>query len=145
MHRLLVTGHSSTFSDLPVYNNSTDETQGPFEDTTHHYFDSLYCRYSLLPKRSAYPITQFLSSPSWDSFRTFHPLMARLTSPAESNSPRSSTAISTHGTCVAGCSSDTRTIFAGGLKKVFTSRHDSTLDAKVTHQDQAARLPGTLR
>ena len=41
-------------------NNATDETQAEFADTTAFYFDSLYC--------------------SWDTFRTFYPLMT-LTSP----------------------------------------------------------------
>ncbi|KIP11580.1 glycoside hydrolase family 92 protein [Phlebiopsis gigantea 11061_1 CR5-6] len=54
--------YSSLYRSFLTPNNATDETQGPFADTTHHYFDSLYC--------------------SWDSFRTFYPLMA-LTSPVE--------------------------------------------------------------
>ncbi|KAI0771834.1 family 92 glycosyl hydrolase [Irpex lacteus] len=51
-------------------NNATEETQGPFADTTHQYFDSLYCSY-LFDHRD-----------SWDTFRTFYPLMS-LTSPVE--------------------------------------------------------------
>ncbi|KAI0085083.1 glycoside hydrolase family 92 protein [Irpex rosettiformis] len=54
--------YSSLYRSFLTPNNATDETQGPFADTTHHYFDSLYC--------------------SWDTFRTFYPLMS-LTSPVE--------------------------------------------------------------
>ncbi|EKM54203.1 glycoside hydrolase family 92 protein [Phanerochaete carnosa HHB-10118-sp] len=54
--------YSSLYRAFLTPNNATGETQGPFAGTTHHYFDSLYC--------------------SWDTFRTFYPLMA-LTSPVE--------------------------------------------------------------
>ncbi|KAI0916410.1 hypothetical protein AcW1_008859 [Taiwanofungus camphoratus] len=54
--------YSSLYRASLTPNNATDETQGVFENTTHFYFDSLYC--------------------SWDTFRTFYPLMA-LHSPVE--------------------------------------------------------------
>ncbi|KAI0687903.1 glycoside hydrolase family 92 protein [Cytidiella melzeri] len=54
--------YSSLYRSFLTPNNATEETQGPFADTTHQYFDSLYC--------------------SWDTFRTFYPLMS-LTSPVE--------------------------------------------------------------
>ncbi|THH00763.1 hypothetical protein EW026_g1813 [Hermanssonia centrifuga] len=54
--------YSSLYRSFLTPNNATDETQGPFEDTTAFYFDSLYC--------------------SWDTFRTFYPLMS-LHSPVE--------------------------------------------------------------
>jgi predicted alpha-1,2-mannosidase len=54
--------YSSLYRASLTPNNATGETQGVFEDTTSFYFDSLYC--------------------SWDTFRTFYPLMA-LHSPVE--------------------------------------------------------------
>lgn len=54
--------YSSLYRSFLTPNNATDETQGDFANTTHFYFDSLYC--------------------SWDTFRTFYPLMA-LHSPVE--------------------------------------------------------------
>ncbi|RDX47875.1 glycoside hydrolase family 92 protein [Lentinus brumalis] len=54
--------YSSLYRASLTPNNATGETQGPFAGTTHPYFDSLYC--------------------SWDTFRTFYPLMA-LHSPVE--------------------------------------------------------------
>ncbi|CCL98662.1 uncharacterized protein FIBRA_00664 [Fibroporia radiculosa] len=54
--------YSSLYRASLTPNNATDETQGVFANTTHFYFDSLYC--------------------SWDTFRTFYPLMA-LHSPVE--------------------------------------------------------------
>ncbi|KJA20050.1 glycoside hydrolase family 92 protein [Hypholoma sublateritium FD-334 SS-4] len=54
--------YSSLYRGSLTPNNATDETQGVFENTTSFYFDSLYC--------------------SWDTFRTFYPLMA-LHSPVE--------------------------------------------------------------
>ncbi|KAF9482237.1 glycoside hydrolase family 92 protein [Pholiota conissans] len=54
--------YSSLYRASLTPNNATDETQGVFENTTSFYFDSLYC--------------------SWDTFRTFYPLMA-LHSPVE--------------------------------------------------------------
>ncbi|TFK44237.1 glycoside hydrolase family 92 protein [Crucibulum laeve] len=54
--------YSSLYRSSLTPNNATGETQGVFADTTHPYFDSLYC--------------------SWDTFRTFYPLMA-LHSPVE--------------------------------------------------------------
>ncbi|KAG5641847.1 hypothetical protein DXG03_004106 [Asterophora parasitica] len=54
--------YSSLYRASLTPNNATGETQGVFEDTTSFYFDSLYC--------------------SWDTFRTFFPLMA-LHSPVE--------------------------------------------------------------
>ncbi|KAI0063500.1 glycoside hydrolase family 92 protein [Artomyces pyxidatus] len=47
--------YSSLYRGALTPNNATDETQGVFENTTSFYFDSLYC--------------------SWDTFRTFYPLM----------------------------------------------------------------------
>ncbi|KZV68558.1 glycoside hydrolase family 92 protein [Peniophora sp. CONT] len=52
--------YSSLYRSSLTPNNATDETQAEFAGTTSFYFDSLYC--------------------SWDTFRTFFPLMA-LTSP----------------------------------------------------------------
>ncbi|KAH8119163.1 glycoside hydrolase family 92 protein [Phellopilus nigrolimitatus] len=46
--------YSSLYRSFLTPNNATDETQGPFANTTSPYFDSLYCR----------------------CFRTFYPLMA---------------------------------------------------------------------
>ncbi|KAJ3538305.1 hypothetical protein NM688_g6540 [Phlebia brevispora] len=54
--------YSSFYRSFLTPNNATDETQGPFVNTTSFYFDSLYC--------------------SWDTFRTFYPLMS-LHSPVE--------------------------------------------------------------
>ncbi|KAH9942413.1 glycoside hydrolase family 92 protein [Epithele typhae] len=54
--------YSSLYRASLTPNNATGETQGPFAGTTHPYFDSLYC--------------------SWDTFRTFYPLMS-LHSPVE--------------------------------------------------------------
>ncbi|KAH9484970.1 putative secreted glycosidase [Psilocybe cubensis] len=54
--------YSSLYRASLTPNNATGETQGVFADTTSFYFDSLYC--------------------SWDTFRTFYPLMA-LHSPVE--------------------------------------------------------------
>ncbi|KAI9062844.1 glycoside hydrolase family 92 protein [Trametes sanguinea] len=54
--------YSSLYRASLTPNNATGETQGPFANTTHPYFDSLYC--------------------SWDTFRTFYPLMS-LHSPVE--------------------------------------------------------------
>ncbi|KAF8813953.1 glycoside hydrolase family 92 protein [Phlegmacium glaucopus] len=54
--------YSSLYRASLTPNNATGETQGVFENTTSFYFDSLYC--------------------SWDTFRTFYPLMA-LHSPVE--------------------------------------------------------------
>lgn len=54
--------YSSLYRSWLTPNNATGETQAEFADTTHPYFDSLYC--------------------SWDTFRTFYPLMS-LHSPAE--------------------------------------------------------------
>lgn len=54
--------YSSLYRASLTPNNATGETQGLFENTTSFYFDSLYC--------------------SWDTFRTFYPLMA-LHSPVE--------------------------------------------------------------
>ncbi|EJD03194.1 glycoside hydrolase family 92 protein [Fomitiporia mediterranea MF3/22] len=54
--------YSSLYRSFLTPNNATGETQGPFANTTSPYFDSLYC--------------------SWDTFRTFYPLMA-LHSPAD--------------------------------------------------------------
>ncbi|EPT04555.1 hypothetical protein FOMPIDRAFT_131733 [Fomitopsis schrenkii] len=48
--------YSSWYRSNLTPNNATHETQGPYANTTHFYFDSLYC--------------------SWDTFRTFYPLMA---------------------------------------------------------------------
>ncbi|KIK69222.1 glycoside hydrolase family 92 protein [Collybiopsis luxurians FD-317 M1] len=48
--------YSSLYRASLTPNNATGETQGPFAGTTSFYFDSLYC--------------------SWDTFRTFYPLMA---------------------------------------------------------------------
>ncbi|KAI0771821.1 glycoside hydrolase family 92 protein [Irpex lacteus] len=59
--------YSSLYRSFLTPNNATEETQGPFADTTHQYFDSLYC--------------------SWDTFRTFYPLMS-LTSPCRANHMR---------------------------------------------------------
>ncbi|KAI0044234.1 glycoside hydrolase family 92 protein [Auriscalpium vulgare] len=47
--------YSSLYRASLTPNNATDETQGLFANTTSFYFDSLYC--------------------SWDTFRTFYPLM----------------------------------------------------------------------
>ncbi|KAE9392262.1 glycoside hydrolase family 92 protein [Gymnopus androsaceus JB14] len=47
--------YSSLYRSSLTPNNATGETQGPFANTTSFYFDSLYC--------------------SWDTFRTFYPLM----------------------------------------------------------------------
>ncbi|TCD68040.1 hypothetical protein EIP91_011584 [Steccherinum ochraceum] len=54
--------YSSLYRASLTPNNATGETQGVFADTNHFYFDSLYC--------------------SWDTFRTFYPLMS-LHSPVE--------------------------------------------------------------
>jgi putative alpha-1,2-mannosidase len=54
--------YSSLYRASLTPNNATGETQGAFENTTSFYFDSLYC--------------------SWDTYRTFYPLMA-LHSPVE--------------------------------------------------------------
>ncbi|KAI0630406.1 glycoside hydrolase family 92 protein [Trametes polyzona] len=54
--------YSSLYRSSLTPNNATGETQGPFAGTPHPYFDSLYC--------------------SWDTFRTFYPLMS-LHSPVE--------------------------------------------------------------
>ncbi|KAH9946931.1 glycoside hydrolase family 92 protein [Amylocystis lapponica] len=54
--------YSSLYRSSLTPNNATDEAQGDFADTTHFYFDSMYC--------------------SWDTFRTFYPLMG-LHSPVE--------------------------------------------------------------
>ncbi|KAJ7745436.1 glycoside hydrolase family 92 protein [Mycena maculata] len=54
--------YSSLYRASLTPNNATDETQGPFAGTSSFYFDSLYC--------------------SWDTFRTFYPLMS-LHSPVE--------------------------------------------------------------
>ncbi|OCH93726.1 glycoside hydrolase family 92 protein [Obba rivulosa] len=54
--------YSSLYRSFLTPNNATDETQAEFANTTHFYFDSLYC--------------------SWDTFRTFYPLMS-LHSPIE--------------------------------------------------------------
>ncbi|KAF8902926.1 glycoside hydrolase family 92 protein [Gymnopilus junonius] len=54
--------YSSLYRASLTPNNATGETQGAFAGTTSFYFDSLYC--------------------SWDTFRTFYPLMA-LHSPVE--------------------------------------------------------------
>jgi len=54
--------YSSLYRASLTPNNATGETQGVFENTSAFYFDSLYC--------------------SWDTFRTFYPLMA-LHSPVE--------------------------------------------------------------
>ncbi|TFY80901.1 hypothetical protein EWM64_g3111 [Hericium alpestre] len=48
--------YSSLYRAALTPNNATEETQGVFANTTSFYFDSLYC--------------------SWDTFRTFYPLMA---------------------------------------------------------------------
>ncbi|KAF9061315.1 glycoside hydrolase family 92 protein [Rhodocollybia butyracea] len=48
--------YSSLYRASLTPNNATGETQGPFANTTSFFFDSLYC--------------------SWDTFRTFYPLMA---------------------------------------------------------------------
>ncbi|KAJ3811338.1 glycoside hydrolase family 92 protein [Lentinula aff. lateritia] len=48
--------YSSLYRASLTPNNATGETQGVFAGTTSFYFDSLYC--------------------SWDTFRTFYPLMA---------------------------------------------------------------------
>ncbi|KAI0310652.1 glycoside hydrolase family 92 protein [Amylostereum chailletii] len=48
--------YSSLYRASLTPNNATGETQGVFLDTTAPYYDSLYC--------------------SWDTFRTFYPLMA---------------------------------------------------------------------
>ncbi|THH13167.1 hypothetical protein EW146_g7023 [Bondarzewia mesenterica] len=48
--------YSSLYRAALTPNNATEETQGVFENTTSFYFDSFYC--------------------SWDTFRTFYPLMA---------------------------------------------------------------------
>ncbi|KAI5120307.1 hypothetical protein M0805_005811 [Coniferiporia weirii] len=48
--------YSSLYRSFLTPNNATGETQGPFVNTTSPYFDSLYC--------------------SWDTFRTFYPLLA---------------------------------------------------------------------
>ncbi|KAF8070109.1 glycoside hydrolase family 92 protein [Lyophyllum atratum] len=54
--------YSSLYRASLTPNNATGETQGVFENTSSFYFDSLYC--------------------SWDTFRTFYPLLA-LHSPVE--------------------------------------------------------------
>ncbi|KAJ3475019.1 hypothetical protein NLI96_g12105 [Meripilus lineatus] len=54
--------YSSLYRASLTPNNATGETQGLFAETTHPYFDSLYC--------------------SWDTYRTYYPLMA-LHSPVE--------------------------------------------------------------
>ncbi|GLB37025.1 putative glycoside hydrolase family 92 protein [Lyophyllum shimeji] len=54
--------YSSLYRANLTPNNATEETQGVFENTSSFYFDSLYC--------------------SWDTFRTFYPLLA-LHSPVE--------------------------------------------------------------
>ncbi|EMD37640.1 glycoside hydrolase family 92 protein [Gelatoporia subvermispora B] len=54
--------YSSLYRSFLTPNNATNETQAEFANTTHFYFDSLYC--------------------SWDTFRTFYPLMS-LHSPVE--------------------------------------------------------------
>ncbi|KAF7357737.1 Glycoside hydrolase family 92 protein [Mycena venus] len=54
--------YSSLYRASLTPNNATDETQGLFAGTSSFYFDSLYC--------------------SWDTFRTFYPLMS-LHSPVE--------------------------------------------------------------
>ncbi|KIM83325.1 glycoside hydrolase family 92 protein [Piloderma croceum F 1598] len=54
--------YSSLYRSSLTPNNATGETQGVFANTTSFYFDSLYC--------------------SWDTFRTFYPLMS-LHSPVE--------------------------------------------------------------
>ncbi|KAJ6521933.1 glycoside hydrolase family 92 protein [Mycena vulgaris] len=54
--------YSSLYRSSLTPNNATGETQGLFEGTSSFYFDSLYC--------------------SWDTFRTFFPLMS-LHSPVE--------------------------------------------------------------
>lgn len=54
--------YSSLYRASLTPNNATEETQGVFENTSSFYFDSLYC--------------------SWDTFRTFYPLLA-LHSPIE--------------------------------------------------------------
>ncbi|KAG5724268.1 hypothetical protein E4T56_gene15923, partial [Termitomyces sp. T112] len=54
--------YSSLYRASLTPNNATGETQGVFENTNSFYFDSLYC--------------------SWDTFRTFYPLMT-LHSPVE--------------------------------------------------------------
>ncbi|KAK7052309.1 glycoside hydrolase family 92 protein [Favolaschia claudopus] len=54
--------YSSLYRAALTPNNATGETQGLFADTSSFYFDSLYC--------------------SWDTFRTFYPLMS-LHSPVE--------------------------------------------------------------
>ncbi|KAJ8472735.1 hypothetical protein ONZ51_g8332 [Trametes cubensis] len=59
--------YSSLYRASLTPNNATDETQGPFANTPHPYFDSLYCR-----QGNAF----------WDTFRTFYPLMS-LHSPVE--------------------------------------------------------------
>ncbi|KAH8994062.1 glycoside hydrolase family 92 protein, partial [Lactarius akahatsu] len=48
--------YSSLYRASLTPNNATGEAQGDFADTTAFYFDSLYC--------------------SWDTFRTFYPLMS---------------------------------------------------------------------
>ncbi|KAF7297899.1 Glycoside hydrolase family 92 protein [Mycena chlorophos] len=54
--------YTSLYRSSLTPNNATDETQGLFANTSSFYFDSLYC--------------------SWDTFRTFYPLMS-LHSPVE--------------------------------------------------------------
>lgn len=54
--------YSSLYRASLTPNNATGETQGKYANTNSFYFDSLYC--------------------SWDTYRTFYPLMA-LHSPAE--------------------------------------------------------------
>ena len=59
-----------------LQNNATHETQGPYANTTHFYFDSLYCRCVIL-LRIPPKLTHTKTHPhSWDTFRTFYPLMA---------------------------------------------------------------------
>ncbi|KAI0298528.1 glycoside hydrolase family 92 protein [Russula brevipes] len=67
--------YSSLYRASLTPNNATGETQGDFAGTSSQYFDSLYCRFGCL-HLSFHEVVTDVRTISWDTFRTFYPLMA---------------------------------------------------------------------